>query len=144
MKDETEEDQAMSKQIDGIRANSSRTRMTTWLCAALFLMLDTGALTLSAPPAKADSEAASESGTETGAYGRRRRRMYRMQQMQQRRTENQHEQQVRQSTARQDQYMRKLKPNQVVHNYNFGRSRGQNATQSSQSQPTSAPQSRTP
>lgn len=114
-------------------------RMATWLCVAVLFLLDSGFL-LQTPPAKADSEAASESGGVLG--GRRARRRYRMQQMQQQKMDNQHERAVRQNTARQDQHMRNLKPQQMIHNYHFaGHGQGQGAQNTSQ---TSAKQQSPP
>lgn len=87
--------------------------------AFAFLIFATTSLTVSVPPCIADSEAASEAGSESGFGGvRRARRIHRQQVAKERR----HEQAVRREDQREDARTRRLNGQKTVKNYgNNGR-----------------------
>ncbi|HEY9718612.1 MAG TPA: hypothetical protein V6C69_14160 [Trichormus sp.] len=117
--------------------------------ALAILLCDSLVCLTVAPPAKADSEAASESGAVLGGRRRGYRRMMRQQQQQQPQPNRQgmgHERQVQQDQQMEDRHLRSLSGSNTTRNYNFGgrrhmRNRNQSAQQGANpSAQTAAPQ----
>ncbi len=118
--------------------------------AALAILLSESLVSLAvAPAAKADSEASSEAGSESGGGGGRRRRGYyrrMMRQQQQGQPRNMqamgHERQVQQDKQMEDQHLRSLNGANTTREYNYGghhRQRG-NRNQSAQQGTTTSAQ----